>query len=104
MIDDKIISASTNSLRMFDELGPIAITIFFTLIILFVGGIFIKYVLKDIGIVVKNNTEAMRDLSNNINRDFSDIKNKQVEIHSDIKEILHNLRYKYGINDFNKQD
>ena len=104
MLDDRVIKESANALSLLDEFGPISITVFFTLIVLFLVGLFLKFILRDMGTVVKNNTEAMKDLGTNINRDFSDIKSKQNEIHIDVKEILHSSKCKYGINDFDIND
>lgn len=100
MVDEKIIEASTNSLKSLDDLGTVSLTVFFVFVILGIVLFVLRFMVKDFSTVVKNNTEALKDLSNSMSRDFSDIKSKQILIHEDVKDILHFTRYKFGINDF----
>lgn len=96
MDDDRVITAIAQNFKVFDELGAVGIAVVFIVIVV----LFVKYIISDMKVVVNNNTKAMTDLTNNMNKDFTDIKTKQIEIHMDVKSIKDDLRYKFGINDF----
>lgn len=100
MINESTIKTGSQIIENADNWGRISLTIFFVLVILGVVFIFLKFFLGDMKVVINNNTSAMRDLTKSVENDLKDVKKKQAEIHLDVKEILHNTRYKYGINDY----
>lgn len=122
MINGNDVKQSVEAVGVFDSYGPISLTIFFTLIILGLVGVFVYLIAKNFREVVNNNTKAIqesvkssevirKDVSNvymRVDKSFYEVKTKQEAIHTDVLEIQNDLkrffepsyRYKYGINDY----
>lgn len=122
MINGNDVKQSVEAVEVFDSYGPISLTIFFTLIILGLVGVFVYLIAKNFREVVNNNTKAIqesvksseairKDVSNvdmRVDKSFYEVKTKQEAIHTDVLEIQNDLkrffepsyRYKYGINDY----
>lgn len=122
MINGNDVKQSVEAVGVFDNYGPISLTIFFTLIILGLVGVFVYLIAKNFKEVVNNNTRAIeesikssdsirKDVSNvdmRVDKSFYEVKTKQQAIHTDVLEIQNDLRrffepnyrYKYGVNDY----
>lgn len=74
--------------------GVSALSVFFVLLLFAVFVFLSVYVVRNISRVVENNTDALNRNIDKTDRNFDDIKNKQNEIHIDIKEILLNTKDK----------
>lgn len=122
MINGNDVKQSVEAMGVFDSYGPISLTIFFTIVILGLVGVFVYFIAKNFKEVVNNNTKAIEesikfnesirkdvsDVDVRVDKNFYEVKTKQQAIHTDVLEIQNDLRrffepnyrYKYGINDY----
>lgn len=122
MISGNDVKQSVEAVGIFDNYGPISLTIFFTIVILGLVGVFVYFIAKNFKEVVNNNTRAIEEsikasdsirkdvsnVDNRVDKNFYEVKTKQQAIHTDVLEIQNDLRrffepsyrYKYGINDY----
>lgn len=89
MVDKEIINSSSDFISRSDSWGVTGVTVFFVLIMVGILIFFAIYVVKNISKVVENNTDALNKNLDKTDREFDSVKNKQNEIHADVKEILH---------------
>lgn len=122
MINGNDVKQSVEAVGIFDSYGPISLTVFFTIVILGLVGVFVYFIAKNFKEVVNNNTKAIeesikfnesirQEVSNvdvRVDKNFYEVKTKQQAIHTDVLEIQNDLkrffepnyRYKYEINDY----
>lgn len=122
MINGNDVKQSVEAMGVFDSYGPISLTIFFTIVILGLVGVFVYFIAKNFKEVVNNNTKAIEesikfnesirkdvsDVDVRVDKNFYEVKTKQQAIHTDVLEIQNDLRrffepsykYKYGINEY----
>ena len=89
MIDKDLINSSSDFIAKSDSWGVTGITVFFVLIMIGLFVFFFIFMVKNISKVVENNTDALNKNLDKTDREFDDVKKKQNEIHTDVKEILY---------------
>lgn len=126
MINGNDVKQSVEAMGVFDSYGPISLTIFFTIVILGLVGVFVYFIAKNFKEVVNNNTKAIEesikfnesirkdvsDVDVRVDKNFYEVKTKQQAIHTDVLEIQNDLKrffepnykYKYVINDYAIKD
>lgn len=108
-VDSETIRAATDLISRADTWGPASTNFMLLMLLIAICGLFVWYVVGRLTKVVDNNTEAiersvqsyermLKELSMIFGREFDDIKKKQNDIHTDVKELLITSRIGHKIN------